>query len=199
MEKPKKSKPEIILFMGFIILSVCFLAMIWFFSEKSGELELKSSELKDRGLKLQQREIQLKKAEETESLLMSKICDSANKKQITEEVNALKSKANVEISKIVQSKSPIYIQVGSEATRVNLSKSNFIPKLKTLNYNVIDEYDLELNRADNSVRFFNKEDEQIAQQLCVDIKKQFSIELKIKYVKLPNIIVPKGQLEVWIK
>lgn len=189
MENSKKNYSTII---SYLFLVIGYGSMLWYFNDKTNEL-------KDRELELTQKEIKLKSANKTETVLMNKICDSVNKKQITEEINTLKSESNVEISKVTHTKSPIYIQIGSESTKANLSRIDFVSKLKNLNHNVIDEYDLELNRADNTVRYFNKEDEQIAKKLCEDISKQFSISLEIKYVKLPNITVPNGQLEIWVK
>ena len=112
----------------------------------------------------------------------------------------MKSEANVEISKISNSKSPIYIQIGSEKTKTRLTNLNFVAKIAAMNYNIVDEYDLESNRADNTVRYFNNSDKESAEKLCIDIQKQFSdINLKPIYIKLPKIKVPEGQLEIWIK
>ena len=193
MEKPIKSKPELFLFLGFVVLSISFLAMIWFFNNKSNELKRTETELKIR-------EIALKSKETSENFLIKKFSDSSNNKMITESVNMIKSQANVEISRVTQSNSPIYIQVGSEITKNKLSSLDFISRISSLNYNVVDEYDLELNRADNTIRYFNMNDRKIATELSEDISKEFpEIILATKYVKFSTVKIPEGQLEIWIK
>jgi hypothetical protein len=193
MDKPKKTKPELFLFAGFTMLSLSFLAIIWFYNEKITELNIKEKLIIAERIKLENEKL-------NSELIRNKITDTIALRKSIKISDSLNTASNIKISKINNSVSPIYVQVGSEEKRQELIEKNFNLRISKFGYNIIDEYDLEKNRADNTVRYFNLEDKILADKLCNDIKTEFkTINLKAMYINFSNIKVQSGQLEVWIK
>lgn len=189
MNKLIKTKAEILLFSGYILLTISFFSMVWYFKRENTALE--------------QEKLLFKKEKEANASITQLGLESKKDSATVIKINQEKTTAqNIIKSSFENINAPVYIQVGSESTKLKLEKINFIGKLSEQKYNVINAYDIELNRADNTVRYFNKEDEVYTKNLVNkinDLFKNENIILKPKYVKLTKVKVPKEQVEIWIK
>ncbi|MEP6930217.1 MAG: hypothetical protein ABI850_09400 [Flavobacterium sp.] len=200
-----KHKSEKLIFWGFVFLAISFIGMIYYFSHQNNILEEKRKEIAT-----QKRELELERISSIE-------INKKNKEVLTEikllkpelsnKIDTLASQASqsikTDITKIAIeqgfAKSVVYVQVGSNATKLDLKNKDFISKLNANGYNVINAYDLELGKADNSIRYFNKEDKKLSETLKKVIEKEFpTIILESKFVQLKTR-VPIGQIEIWIK
>jgi len=196
-----KSKSEKIIFWGFVFLAITFFGLLWYFQFQNNLLLKRGLELSKREEKIKIQEIEnsnsLKENEQLKKLVPQNYQNKVD--SISKETNELTRK---EISKIASKdgfeNSVIYIQVGSNETKLNLQKINFISTLNSKGYNAINAYDLVEKGADNSIRYFNEQDKILADNLKADIQKDNpNIVLITKYIKLYK--VPIGQIEIWIK
>jgi hypothetical protein len=110
---------------------------------------------------------------------------------------SLENASNSDTLKITQS-SVIYIQVNSKKLLADVKAQNFIGLISSPQFKVYG-YDLEENRADNTIRYFNENDKDLALQLKGIIDKKTSFKLQLKQIKGYENRVKKGQLEIWLK
>ena len=193
-----KSKSELLIFWGFVFLAISFIGMVYYFNYQNNLLEEKRKEL---GIeRISAAEIS-KKNQEVLTKIKSLNPDLSSK--IDTIANKASQSVKQDITKIAKeqgfAKSVVYVQVGSNATKVDLKNKDFISKLNANGFNVINAYDLEEGKADNSIRYFNKGDENLADNLKKAIEKEFpEIVLEPKFVRLKTK-VPNGQIEIWVK
>lgn len=186
-----KRKSEIIIFWGFVILAISFFAMVFYFQLQSNKLNSKTIELNNKKTELDKKEAEL----EARYIQISELEKSNPNK---EKVELIAKQTNEKIILEYKKLSKIFIQVGSETTKSKLVNMKFVSLLNSDSYNIINEFDIENeNNTDNTIRFFNEDDKNLAIELSQDISKRFSINLKPIYIKSYN--VNKGQLELWIK
>lgn len=191
-----KRKSEKIIFWGFIFIAISFISMIIYFQIQTNALEEKEEQIKKDRLSLEVQQVKLE-AERKANQKLNKLVDSSQalvinnstQTQILSELNLIKNNSKLD--------NLIYVQVGSDNTKSILSNKNFINTLNSKGYFVVDTYDVVKNGVDNSIRYFNNEDKELANQLKLEIRKEFSIDLKLKFVK--GFKVNKGQIEIWIK
>lgn len=191
-----KRKSEKIIFWGFIFIAISFISMIIYFQIQTNALEEKEDQIKKDRLSLEVQQVKLE-AERKANQKLNKLVDSSQalvinnstQTQILSELNLIKNNSKLD--------NLIYVQVGSDNTKSILSNKNFINTLNSKGYFVVDTYDVVKNGVDNSIRYFNNEDKELANQLKFEIRKEFSIDLKLKFVK--GFKVNKGQIEIWIK
>ncbi len=192
-----KTRREQLSFFGFIFLALGFIGLLLYGNYMNNVLDKKNQNLKD-----EQAKFELKKKENSQLTMLIPKKDSAKLNKIIEisktQINAVETKTILKTDE--NTKSVVYIQVGSEKTLASLKQEDFINKISGDGYKVIDEYDLEEGKANNQIRFFNLEDKILAENLSVRIKRNFpEIILTTKFVKLPKTRIPAGQLEVWIE
>lgn len=194
-----KRKSEKLIFLGFVVLVISFICMIFYFQIQTNKLSKKNEEIKRKTVALKLKEDELQKREnelkKVYSLVSSdnKITADSISKQTEKQIKSDRQKIVAESG----IKNVIYIQVGSNETKSNLIDQNFIAILNSKEiYNVINAYDVEKG-ADNSIRYFNEEDKNLAEQLKKDIQQAFSINLNVLFVR--GYKVREGQIEVWIK
>jgi hypothetical protein len=194
-----KRKSERIIFWGFVILAISYFGMIYYFQVQTDKLDKQDDDLKIKTTTLQIKENELL-IRENELKQISSYVPSVNKRKV--DSIAIQTNEQIKIDRqqiIVESgiKNVIYIQVSNQDIKSNLINKNFISILYSNGYNVINAYDIVEKGADNSIRYFNDSDKDLAEQLQMDIQKKFSISLKLKFVR--GLKVNKGQIEVWIK
>jgi hypothetical protein len=194
-----KRKSEKIIFWGFVFLAISFISIIFYFQIQTNKLNNQDDDLKRKTITLQLKEDELQKREK-ELKQISSLVSSENKVKadsITKQTNEQIKTDREQI--VVKSgiKNVIYIQVSSDEVKSNLINKNFISILNSNGYSVINAYDIVEKGADNSIRYFNESDKDLAEQLQSDVQKQFSISLKVYIVR--GLKVNKGQIEVWIK
>lgn len=196
-----KSKSEKLIFLGFIFLAASFFGLVYYFQSQNSLLTKKSIELSKREEQLKIQKIENENIVKEKNQVIELV--PKNLKNIVDSISSETNK-NIknDVKKIASNEgfenSVIYIQVGQNQTKLNLQNKNFISKLNSKGYNVINFYDIKKVGTDNTVRYFNEEDKSLAEKLMFDIMNEFpGIKLKLKYLK--SNIVPVGQLEVWIK
>lgn len=188
-----KRKSEKIIFWGFIFLTISFIAMVYYFQQQTEKLASKGIELENKEIELNIKEVQLE-VRNKQIVKLENLVPLDNKTQLDSISKQADKSINTQIKKI----SKIYIQVGTSETKSKLVNINFISKLNSKGYNVIDAYDSEdENNTDNTIRYFNEDDKKLAEELRADITNEFSITLKPILIK--SFKVNKGQLEIWIK
>lgn len=190
----KKSKSEKLIFWGFILLAISFFGLVYYFQYQSKLLSQREElvaiqEIQNKNLSIQNSQI----AELVPENLQNKVDSLRDQTNQTLKEN---------IEKVATSKgfenSIIYIQVGSNETKLDLQKRKFDSTLNTKGYNVINDYEVMGKGVDNTIRYFNGEDKNEAENLRNDILKYFpDIVLTIK--PLSGMKAPIGQLELWIK
>ena len=200
-----KSKSEKLIFWGFVFLAISFIGMVYYFSHQNDLLEERRKEIAIQKSELKLERIAAAETSKKNMEVLTKI-KSLNP-ELSNKIDTLAIKASqsvkTDITKIAIeqgfAKSVVYVQVGSNATKLDLKNKDFISKLNANGFNVINAYDLEEGKADNSIRYFNKGDENLADNLKKAIEKEFpEIVLEPKFVWLKTK-VPNGQIEIWVK
>lgn len=200
-----KSKSEKLIFWGFVFLAISFIGMVYYFSHQNNLLEERRKEIAIQKSELKLERIAAAETSKKNMEVLTKI-KSLNP-ELSNKIDTLAIKASqsvkTDITKIAIeqgfAKSVVYVQVGSNATKLDLKNKDFISKLNANGFNVINAYDLEEGKADNSIRYFNKGDENLAGNLKKAIEKEFpEIVLEPKFVRLKSK-VPNGQIEIWVK
>ncbi|MDL2142495.1 hypothetical protein QQY79_08180 [Flavobacterium tructae] len=200
-----KSKSEKLIFWGFVFLAISFIGMVYYFSHQNDLLEERRKEIAIQKSELKLERIAAAETSKKNMEVLTKI-KSLNP-ELSNKIDTLAIKASqsvkTDITKIAIeqgfAKSVVYVQVGSNATKLDLKNKDFISKLNANGFNVINAYDLEEGKADNSIRYFNKGDENLADNLKKAIEKEFpEIVLESKFVRLKTK-VPNGQIEIWVK
>ncbi|WP_374172952.1 hypothetical protein [Flavobacterium tructae] len=200
-----KSKSEKLIFWGFVFLAISFIGMVYYFSHQNDLLEERRKEIATQKNELELERISAVEVSKKNMEVLAKI-KSLNP-ELSNKIDTLAIKASqsikTDITKIAKeqgfAKSVVYVQVGSNATKLDLKNKNFISKLNANGFNVINAYDLEEGKADNSIRYFNEGDENLADNLKKAIEKEFpEIVLEPKLVRLKTK-VPNGQIEIWVK
>ncbi|WP_017496823.1 hypothetical protein [Flavobacterium sp. WG21] len=200
-----KSKSEKLIFWGFVFLAISFIGMVYYFSHQNDLLEERRKEIAIQKSELKLERIAAAETSKKNMEVLTKI-KSLNP-ELSNKIDTLAIKASqsvkTDITKIAIeqgfAKSVVYVQVGSNATKLDLKNKDFISKLNANGFNVINAYDLEEGKADNSIRYFNKGDENLADNLKKAIEKEFpEIVLEPKFVRLKTK-VPNGQIEIWVK
>ena len=190
----KKSKSEKLIFWGFILLAISFFGLVYYFQYQSNLLSKREElvaiqEIQNKNLSIEKDQL----VKLVPSNLQSKV-DSLRQQTnqtLKENIETVASSKGFE-------NSIIYIQVGSNETKLDLQKRNFDAILNSKGYNVINDYELMGSGVDNTIRYFNGQDKNVAENLRNDILKCFpDIVLTLK--PLSGMKAPIGQLEIWIK
>lgn len=108
---------------------------------------------------------------------------------------------NNHLAKTIQSEASnptIYIQTDTKEIQHKLEKIDLVGVLNTKGYKTYG-YDFVNGRADNSIRYFHKEDEKIASDIQSFIAKEYGIDLKLVLITRYKGKAPKKQIELWVK
>lgn len=212
MKMESKSKSEKLIFWGFVFLAISFIGMVYYFSyqndllaEKRKEIAIQNSEIATQKRELKLERIAAAETSKKNIEVLTKI--KTLNPELSNKIDTIAIKASQAVKKDITkiaieqgfAKSVIYVQVGSNATKLDLKSKDFISKLNANGFNVINAYDLEEGKADNSIRYFNKGDKDLTDNLKKAIEKEFpSIILEPKFIPLKTK-VPEGQIEIWVK
>lgn len=210
MERNKKKKSVSIIYStGIIFMLLGFLYLFYTLKTVNDSLEQKKEVLSTLNEKIDinkdalhfiEERLKLKQSlldsivdqiEESDNQLLQERIDSEIKATQTLE-NTLKTRSLVkEYSQIV------YIQVNDAITEDYLKEIKLVEFLNEHNYQAYG-YDLQKKRANNTVRYFHKNDSSKAVVLAKKVTDATGIALRIEYVSGFEIKVPQNQLEVWL-
>jgi len=144
-----KSKSEKLIFWGFVFLAISFIGMVYYFSHQNDLLEERRKEIAIQKSELKLERIAAAETSKKNMEVLTKI-KSLNP-ELSNKIDTLAIKASqsvkTDITKIAIeqgfAKSVVYVQVGSNATKLDLKNKDFISKLNANGFNVINAYDLE--------------------------------------------------------
>ncbi len=208
--KNKTKKTGTIISTGVILILVGFVYMFYVLNslnstvnEKKKQLSVLNTQIKtnkdsltyiDQKLKLKQVLLDsiLKQIEESNDVgLQEKVKRDLQIDQTLN--NSLKTK-----TLFADSSEVVYMQVNDQETKDFLEKIDLLDTLNSNQYRAFG-YDMQPERADNTVRYFHLEDSIKAKKLKKKIEIATGIQVQEQYVRGFEEKVPDKQLEVWLK
>lgn len=91
----------------------------------------------------------------------------------------------------------VYVQVASKKVRSKLWDLKLSENLREKGFQTTG-YNYSYGKADNTVRYFTKEDAEIASEIQTLLKNDFGIDLRTVLIEKYGEEVPKNQIELWI-
>jgi len=200
----RKINYSVISAFGFLLLLIGYGYMMYSLSNINKEIKFKQTQLISLAdsLNVTEEKLQLNKE------LIAKIDErikASNNERLINEVNkdirinkTIEKSLSAKLNPVTMNKKVIYIQVNDVEVLNKLKKLDFINVLSKSGYTAYD-YDLEVGKADNTIRYFHKEDAKIADSLNVFLSNNFSIKLTPTLIRGYEKKVPQELIELWIK
>ena len=211
MERNKRKKSVSIIYSsGIIFMLLGFLYLFYTLKTVNDSLEQKKEVLSELTDKININKDSLHFIEEKLKLkqsLLDSIVDQIEasdnqvlQKKIDHEIKATQTLENtLKTRNLVKEYNQIdYIQVNDLKTEQYLKEIKLVELLNEGKYQAYG-YDLQKMRANNTVRYFHKNDSTKATILGKKVTEASGIELRVEYVPGFERKVPQNQLEVWLK
>lgn len=189
---------------GLLFLLVGYVYLIYNLNSINMDIQSKKVELNDLESKIQLFQEKLIIKDKTIIGIEEKVKESNNKELISEvkkEVANAKSEENGIVSKyqnLTNDNPIVYIQVNNENVLEEMKKINLVEDLNNDGYTAFG-YDIEKGRADNTIRYFHKEDFELADSINNLLKSKYSLDTKSILVNGYETSVPMRQVELWVK
>ncbi len=200
-----KTKSEIFIFCGYIILAISFLILVFYFQRQNSNLIERKNELNTKELELKLKEIELKNTNEAkvkiEKLVPITKVDSVVEidKQLNKNIKNESLKISTE--NLTTLKFITFLQVSDEKTKKQMLNQQFIQTLNSFNFNVINAFDIVQSKywlEGNKIKYFSEITKQYAEQLKEKINEKFP-EYNVQLSKEKETKENKNQVEIWIK
>lgn len=195
----KKNYFGIVSAIGLLFIMIGYAYMIYKLNDVNEQVKLKQKNLKEitQELDITEKKLVLKK--ELINELDSQIKKSNDSTLIVNTSNQITTNNNLEKSLESDKQNvTIYIQTDTKKIQSELEKIDLVGSLNDKGFKTFG-YDFVNGRADNTIRYFHKEDSEIAESIQELLKTDYNINLKLILITRYGDKAPKKQIELWIK
>lgn len=199
MTAKKNNNYGIISAIGLLFIMIGYSYMIYKLNDVNEKVIQKEKDFKSINQKLlvAEKTLELKKYLINE--LNNQIKESENITLIKDATNEIVTNNNLEKGiNTKKQETTIYIQVGTKSIQSELENIDLIGSLNKKGIKAFG-YDFVNGPADNTIRYFHKEDFKIAQSIQNIMKNDYSMDLKLILITRYGDKAPKKQIELWIK
>lgn len=195
----KKNSYSIISAIGLLFILIGYAYMIYKLNDVNEKIMQKQKEFETINRELERTEKILELKKQLITKLDKDIKESQNSALIEQTTSDITTSYYLEKElEISKDDAVIYIQVDTKDIQAKLESIDLINALKSKGFKTFG-YDFVNGRADNSIRYFHKEDLETAKSIQEILKNDHNIDLELVYISRYGDKAPKKQLELWIK